>query len=175
MAPAVKRDLTDRDATVEVDDFNAKSFKPRSFDESDLDRLNIRLLPLDVAQPDQLQPCFYAPVPESELPQAPWTDMGLVTASRLLGGEIQVAYWNINAMERIMTGSWMTRSRPHPRNTHIAKSKYNTTQSLKIRRQEPRSSPSSPSFDGGRVCGNTSTMKYFLYVCPAFLLSLLHV
>ncbi|EAS33416.3 uncharacterized protein CIMG_13361 [Coccidioides immitis RS] len=40
-----------------------------------------------------------------------------------------------------MTGSWMTRSRPHPRNTHIAKSKYNTTQSLKIRWQEPRSSP----------------------------------
>ncbi|KMU90380.1 hypothetical protein CIHG_08190 [Coccidioides immitis H538.4] len=74
---------TDRDATVEVDDFNAKSFKPRSFDESDLDRLNIRLLPLDVAQADQLQPCFYAPVPESELPQAPWTDMGLVTVDKL--------------------------------------------------------------------------------------------
>ncbi|EER43974.1 conserved hypothetical protein [Histoplasma capsulatum var. duboisii H88] len=49
-----------------------KQFKPSSFGDSDLTRLGIKLLPLDLTQPAATGPCFYAPVSENEVPGVPW-------------------------------------------------------------------------------------------------------
>ncbi|KAK2811368.1 hypothetical protein FQN50_002245 [Emmonsiellopsis sp. PD_5] len=54
-----------------------KQFKPSSFSDSDLTRLGIKLLPLDLTQLAATGPCFYAPISENEVPAVPWGTEGL--------------------------------------------------------------------------------------------------